>query len=199
MAAADQTNPVAACANSGSNFLVTYRDNADSAFYARLVPAADGGSVGTSFAVSAASSVSGEVVSIVAWGKDRYLVTWIDSRNSATTGNDVYGQYINVSGSTVGDNFAVNAASESQVYPAVAGNTSAGSFLATWHYPTNGGAAYALSASLIDPFALNGSSPIGGGSGSGGHRCLIASVPGSSSLLAGLLSGLLMLAGFKRR
>ncbi|MBI5237664.1 MAG: hypothetical protein HY887_04505 [Deltaproteobacteria bacterium] len=62
----------------------------------------------------------------------RFLVAWMDNRNSGTTGLDIYGQLINADGALNGSNFAVSTAANGQWNPNVAANTDCGNFLVTF-------------------------------------------------------------------
>ena len=62
----------------------------------------------------------------------RFLVVWTDGRNSATTGQDIYGQFINANGSLSGGDFVINADAGSQYYPFLAYNSVCLNFLVTY-------------------------------------------------------------------
>ncbi|MGE5417066.1 MAG: Calx-beta domain-containing protein [Acidobacteriota bacterium] len=47
----------------------------------------------------------------------KFMVCWIDDRNSSNTGNDIYGQIINANASLSGSNFEVLKDSSDQIYP----------------------------------------------------------------------------------
>ena len=193
-AASDQTNPrVASVTGGATNFMVAYRNN-DGLIYGRLVTSSTGAKPGDPFPISSYGSPSGDIISAVAYGSDRYLVTWSDSRNSGTSGNDIYGQYLNASGNLMDANFAVNTNIGNQLAPFVAGNTNDGSFLAIWTtYDANND--YEIKTSLLNA----PTTPDDHGSSGGGGGCFIASAGSSWQMLAWALSGLLAAVGIRRR
>jgi hypothetical protein len=62
----------------------------------------------------------------------RFLVAWRDSRNLGTTGEDIYGQWINVDGSPSGENFAISDSLGDQVSPAISYDPLNWQFLVVW-------------------------------------------------------------------
>jgi hypothetical protein len=62
-------------------------------------------------------------------GNGRFLVTWEDERNSATTGWDIYGQLVNANGLLNGPSFAISTAANDQYASSVAYNSHSGNFL----------------------------------------------------------------------
>jgi hypothetical protein len=64
--------------------------------------------------------------------RDAFMVVWTDSRNYATTGEDIYGQLINSSGNLVGSPIAISTASTNQQGPAIAYNSLADQYLIVW-------------------------------------------------------------------
>lgn len=73
---------------------------------------------------------------------ERYLVVWQDSRNSATSGVDIYGALVDKDGNvmTVGyaANFSISTASFTQSNPAVAYDSDNRRFLVVWQDSRNG-------------------------------------------------------------
>ncbi len=63
---------------------------------------------------------------------NQYLTVWWDSRNSQTSGEDIYGQIVSPSGALLKDNFPISTADGFQGYPDVACNSENNEYLATW-------------------------------------------------------------------
>ena len=59
---------------------------------------------------------------------NEYLVVWGDTR----TGSNVYGQRLNATAGLIGGDFAISAAANSEVGPAVEYSTSSSEYLAVW-------------------------------------------------------------------
>ncbi len=68
----------------------------------------------------------------------RFLVVWEDSRDSGTTGTDVYGQLVNAAGTLSGSNFVISNQADNQHNPSIAYNSVTPGFLAVWHDYRNG-------------------------------------------------------------
>ena len=150
---------------------------------------------GASISISdVGKSVDEDLALSVALGTDRYLVTWIDSRN-ASSGDDIYGQYLTVAGQPIDANFAVNTEAGGQFNPYVMGNSNDGSFLAGWGYKVGASVNHLNSTILNAPVTPGG----GSGGGGGGGGCFISSVGGGWQVLAWALSGLLAAVGIRRR
>jgi len=192
----DQNSPRVACAPTGDSFLVCFRDASTNSIVGQMVTGSGSGILaGPSIAISVVGqSADDDSALSVAFGTDRYLVTWIDWRNSAS-GNDIYGQYLTAAGQAINANFAVNTETGDQFNPYVIGNSNDGSFLAGWGYLT-GTTARHLSTTIINAPANPGGGSSGGGGGGG---CFISSVGGGWQVLAWALSGLLAAVGIRRR
>ncbi|HUU61456.1 MAG TPA: hypothetical protein VMX37_03630, partial [Acidimicrobiia bacterium] len=59
------------------------------------------------FGVSGAAATADDDEPAVAWNQaaNEYLVVWMDRRNQATRGSDIYGQRLSATGERLGDNF----------------------------------------------------------------------------------------------
>ncbi len=68
----------------------------------------------------------------VAAGQSGYLVTWRDARNEGSTGLDIYGQRLNLSGGMTGDLITITTAASDQSNPAVAYNSVRDEYLVVW-------------------------------------------------------------------
>jgi hypothetical protein len=96
----------------------------------------DGTLDGTNFTIS--DAVGFKMRPKVASAPDytRFLVVWFDNRNWETSGDDIYGQLVDEDGTlvetTIGSNFAVTNANESQFEAAVAYDSTNGRFLVAW-------------------------------------------------------------------
>jgi len=69
----------------------------------------------------------------------RFLVVWDDSRNSGTSGRDVYGQLVYADGTLRGVNFVISDAPSNQQNPSVAFDESTGRFFVVWEDDRNSG------------------------------------------------------------
>ena len=193
----DQDSPRVACTATGDSFLVCFRDAYTNSIVGQMVTGSGSGILnGPSIAISAVGqSADDDSALSVAFGTDRYLVTWIDMRNSGSNANDIYGQYLTAAGQPIEANFAVNTEAVDQFNPYVAGNSADGSFLAGWGYKT-GTTVYHFNSTILNAPATPGGSSGGGGGGGG---CFISSVGGGWQVLAWALSGLLAAVGIRRR
>ncbi len=63
---------------------------------------------------------------------NQYLTVWWDSRNSQTTGEDIYGQIVSQSGALLKDNFPISIAAGFQGHPDVVCNIANNEYLTTW-------------------------------------------------------------------
>ena len=102
---------------------------------AGAAPAADGKVtpvVGSDFRISGSQATALEADAAVAWNADatEYLVVWVDERNDAGSGSDIYGRRVDADGSRLGEDFAINAALTDQEDPAIV-STGAG-YLVVW-------------------------------------------------------------------
>ena len=62
----------------------------------------------------------------------RFLVVWVDQRNNATTSADIYGQFVDASGSLGGGNFVINDSPGYQYAPCLAYNSNCLNFLVAY-------------------------------------------------------------------
>ena len=138
-AAGDQTWPRVAAAGA-AGYLVVWEDRRDDNLadvYGQLV-ATDGALVGDNFVIAATGE--GQDYPDLAYNPDDglYLAVWRDKR--ADTYGDIYGQLIASDGTLSGGNFVVSAyGGQTQTYPAVTYNGSAGEFLVVWrHWQSSG-------------------------------------------------------------
>ena len=77
----------------------------------------------------------------------------------------------------------------------MAGNTADGSFMCGWNYYDTSNSINQLYLTLLNQETSDDDSSSGGGGGG----CFIESIGGGWQMLAGLLSGLLLIAGVRRR
>jgi large repetitive protein len=120
-------------AGGGANlWLVVWEDarGADTDVYgARLDNT--GALLGTGFVIG--SGAGSQSQPAVAFDGNQFLVAWADTRNSAITGTDVYGTFVDTLGN-VSDpiGFVVNAAANEQLAPAIAFQTGGTKYLVAW-------------------------------------------------------------------
>lgn len=131
----------ASAAWDGVHYLVTFTNNSAgiNLFGERISTAGavldthTEGAVANVGGVSISSAAGNQELSSVSCGTGGCLVTWQESRNAATTGNDVFAQRLNTAGATLantGAEIIVSAANRGQFVPAV---TAAGAdFFAVW-------------------------------------------------------------------
>jgi hypothetical protein len=113
---------------SSNNYLVVYPRSGD--IYGQLVDS-DGNPVGAEITISTAAN-SQEYPSVAYNSStNQYLVVWHDYRSGTTW--DIYGQLVNANGSLSGGNFAISTATNNQMYPSVAYNSSTNQYLVVWH------------------------------------------------------------------
>ena len=162
-AAGNQTSP--AMAASGSGYLVVWQDerNSDPAS-PDVVEDIYGARVSTAGVVSPAGgsaigiSPNNEENSAVASNGTNYLVVWADSRNGATTGQDVYGARVTSAGAVSDPNgIAICTAGDYQGSPKVA--SSGGGYLVVWDDYRNGsddiyGARVTSAGKVSDPAGI---------------------------------------------
>jgi len=134
----DELRPAVAWNGATGQFLVVWQDQRDSSghhgdIYGRRVSAA-GAVVGADFRISGPEA-SGERA-VVVWNgtANEYLVVWMDDRDDATRGCDVYGRRVSAAGSVVGVEFRVSSggAVGDEVLPAVAWNGTDNQYLVVW-------------------------------------------------------------------
>jgi hypothetical protein len=61
-----------------------------------------------------------------------YLAVWRDDRNNASSGLDIYGQFLTASGVASGTLMAITTAGNIQSNPAVAYNSQSGNYVVVW-------------------------------------------------------------------
>ena len=92
----------------------------------------DGLPQGADFAITDSSSFSyGDSIAYDS-ANQRYLMVWMDHRNSATTGYDIYGQFVNANGTLSGSNFVICNANADQRSARVAYDSANQRFLVVW-------------------------------------------------------------------
>jgi len=89
---------------------------------------ASGGLIGSNLAVATASGNKGRCDLSYNSQNNEYLVVWGDTR----AGSNVYGQRLNATAGLIGGDFAISAAANSEVGPAVEYSTSSSEYLAVW-------------------------------------------------------------------
>jgi hypothetical protein len=139
----DGTQQEAAVAydNTHQRFLVVWRDERNSLttgedIYGQFINAS-GSLSGGNFVISDAAGDQVAPSLTYDMTNQRFLVVWRDGRNSLTTGEDIYGQLINASGSVSGENFVISDTTGDQVAPSVAYDTINGTFLVAWRDARN--------------------------------------------------------------
>jgi len=93
-----------------------------------------GNLIGPEISISNAPGGSEDTRPRIAYSPVRnvFLVVWCDGRNSATTGNDIYGQLVSANGSLVGGAIAIAVAPNNQERPGIAYNSLTDQFLVVW-------------------------------------------------------------------
>ena len=91
-----------------------------------------GGPMGAEFRVVSAPGNQRQPRLAFNAGRDEYLLVWRDSRNSAATGLDIWGQLLRTNGLARGGAFAISNAPADQSDPAVAANPSQNDYLVFW-------------------------------------------------------------------
>ncbi|MCJ7726448.1 MAG: hypothetical protein MUP76_08700 [Acidimicrobiia bacterium] len=136
----DDSVPALAWNSNANQFLVAWTDTRNAPargwdIYARRVKAG-GAMAGLDFRVVDAFALSTEADPSVAFSPDanRYLVAWMDMRDAATEGNNIYAQRLKAGGARLGPNYLVSGlptdAQESN--PDVAYGSGAGLYLIVW-------------------------------------------------------------------
>jgi len=82
-------------------------------------------------------SANNQQYPVVAFDGTNYLAVWMDSRNTYTTNNDIYGIRINSSGKQIDTAFVISKAINSQNMPAIAYGS--GYYFVAWEDSRNGG------------------------------------------------------------
>jgi hypothetical protein len=119
-----------------NRYLVVYDKSGD--IYGKFV-SANGITYGAEFVIC--DDTNGQYSPSVAYDSvnQRYLVTWQDTRNSGTTGTDIYGQLVNANGTLGGSNFIISDASINQYSPSVAYDSVNLRYLVVWYDDRNSG------------------------------------------------------------
>ena len=132
----DQVAPSVAYATINQTFLVAWRDGRNLGItgediYGQLVNA-DGSLSGENVVISDATG--NQVAPSVAYDtiSQSFLLAWEDARNAGTTGEDIYGQFVNADGSLSGENVVISNATGDQVVPSVAYDLINQRFLVAW-------------------------------------------------------------------
>ena len=131
-----QGSPVVAWNATANEYLVAwgdYRSGSSNDIYGQRL-SRNGTLLGGNFAISTAADA--QLNPAVAWNAQTngYLVVWEDYRS----GDDIYGQQLNGSGTLLGGNFAISPAANSQGNPAVAWNATADEYLVVWDETRSG-------------------------------------------------------------
>jgi hypothetical protein len=131
----DQYGPSVAYDSINQGFLVVWQDMRNSPtvgdIYGQMVNA-NGTSNGANFIIcNANDNQSGPSVAYDS-ANQRFLVIWMDRRNSATTGADIYGQFVNANGSLSGGNLVINGNAGDQRAPCLAYNSICLNFLVAY-------------------------------------------------------------------
>lgn len=164
-ATADDTLPAVAWNSAGNEYLVVWYDGVG--IRGRRVSAA-GVPQGGDFVVDGAGALPAVDRPAVAWNDlDRnYLIAWIDARNDATRGLDVYGRRVSAGGVPQGGDFRISGtqAKYDEWEPALAWNGTDG-YLVVWSdfrsLPSRGADVYGRRVSaggmpLADDFLIGG-------------------------------------------
>jgi hypothetical protein len=120
-----------------NEFLVVWNDDRNSAtrgveIYGRRV-GADGVPIGVGFRISASIAEEGDPA--VAWNKtaNEYLVVWVDGRNDATRGHEIYGRRVSAAGVPVGSaDFRISTSDDFEMAPEVAWSETSNQYLVVW-------------------------------------------------------------------
>jgi len=142
-ATSDESYPDVAYNPDDNQYLVVWRDGRNTAtrqsdIYGRRVKAG-GRRAGGDFRISGPAATSDEYNPAVAYSPigSRYLVVWQDGRNTATRGQDIYGQRVKAGGRLAGGDFRISgpAATSGDQSPAVAHNPFDNQHLVVWNDP----------------------------------------------------------------
>ena len=131
-----QLGPSVAYDSANQKFLVVWGDNRNSAatgedIYGQFVNA-NGTLNGSNFIISNANDSQYSPQVAYDSANQRFLAVWTDSRNSAATGQDIYGQFVNANGTLNGSDFIISNANDSQYSPHVAYDSANQRFLVVW-------------------------------------------------------------------
>jgi hypothetical protein len=94
-----------------------------------------GNLIGPEISISNASGGTEDARPRIAYSpvRNAFMVVWCDGRNSATTGNDIYGQLISATGTLIGSVIPIGVASNNQERPGIAYNSTNDQFLVVWN------------------------------------------------------------------
>jgi hypothetical protein len=97
---------------------------------------AAGTRLGANFGISGPAATADDDEPAAAWNAtaNEYLVVWMDRRNQATRGSDIYGQRLSAAGEHLGNNFRISgpAATSNEFDAAVVWNATANEYLVVW-------------------------------------------------------------------
>jgi len=136
----DDSHPDVAWNSNANQYLVAWTDTRNAPargwdIYARRVKAG-GAMAGLDFRVVDAYALKTEADPAVAFSPDanRYLVVWMDMRDAATEGNNIYAQRVKAGGATLGDNYLVSGlpTDAQESHPDVAFGSGGGLYLIVW-------------------------------------------------------------------
>jgi hypothetical protein len=140
MATAGEYSPSVAYNPAGNQYLVVWRDDRSTTtrgpdiFGQRVT--ATGSRVGGNFRISGALATALESNPAVAYhpSDNRYLVVWLDKRDYATRGTEIFGQRITAAGARVGGNLRISRAGAvgDELYPVVVSNPAEDQYLVVW-------------------------------------------------------------------
>lgn len=129
IAAPDRTRPKLAYDPNANRGLVAYESLSD--IYGQL-RSSDGTPLGLETVISNGAGTQQEVAVAFDTANRRFLAVWRDSRNLLTTGDDIYGQFLDAAGFPSGDNFVISNAPGNQVAPSATFDTIHQRFLVSW-------------------------------------------------------------------
>jgi len=149
-----QLNTTVSYDNTNQRFLVAWQDARVSGIaaydiYGALVSASTGTLfttvTGTNFIISNAADSQQTPAAAYDPVNHRFLVAWMDNRNTATTGDDIYGALVSATTGTLyttatGTNFVISNAANTQGAPSVVYDSSHMRFLVVWADQRNVGA-----------------------------------------------------------
>ncbi len=134
--------------SNNDRFLVVWMDQTSTDIYGQFVDASTGSllfnTVGENLLISNATGNKYEPDVSYDSAGDRFLVVWEDGRNIGTTSNDIYGQFVDASDgslafNTVGENFPISNATDSQANTSVSYDSTGDRFLVAWYDSRNAG------------------------------------------------------------
>jgi hypothetical protein len=131
--------PAVAYADATDQYLVVWQDERDPSrgadIYGRILTT-DGERTGPEFRVSGGNATADDSWPDVAADPDggRYFVTWMDQRNEATRGRDIFGQLLTATGARIGWNIRASGskATSGEWEPAVAFEPTSDRYFVVW-------------------------------------------------------------------